>query len=178
MSNMKFEFTIRIEGLDAIAEAIGRLATAMGAPEKAQETSAQIGTGSVQNQAPAAPVNPAGTFPVAGQAATPVAGAAVQGQMPVTLPAQMQGQIPVTPPAPPAPQNQPQPGGTMIPTTAVPAAYTCDQLAVAASQLVNAGKQMRLHEILHGFGVNSLMEMAQEQYGAFAAALKAEGVKI
>ena len=66
----------------------------------------------------------------------------------------------------------------MIPTTAVPAAYTCDQLAVAVSQLVNAGKQMRLHEILHGFGVNSLMELAQEQYGAFAAALKAEGVKI
>lgn len=90
-----------------------------------------------------------------------------------------QPQIPVTPmqsttPTQPAatPVQQPQ-----IPTTAVPATHTMDELAVAASQLVNMGKQSRLFEILHGFGVSSLMELPQEKYCAFAGCLKAEGVK-
>ena len=75
---------------------------------------------------------------------------------------------------PQAPTAQP----SQVPTTAVPSSYTTDELAVAASQLVNMGKQDRLFEILHGFGVNSLMELPQDKYGAFAGCLKAEGVKI
>lgn len=67
--------------------------------------------------------------------------------------------------------------GAPIPTTAVPVTHTMDELAVAASQLVNMGKQQRLFEILHGFGVSSLMELPQEKYAAFAGCLKAEGVK-
>ena len=142
MSNMNTAgFTIRIEGLEGLADAIDRLAAAMGAPEKAAPVSMPGAQSPVQQN----PVSAQGQNP----AAQPVQ---MQGQIPVAPPVQMQGQIPVTPPA----QMQGQ-----IPTTAVPAAYTCDQLAVAASQLVNAGKQMRLHEILHGFGVNSLMELPQ-----------------
>lgn len=67
--------------------------------------------------------------------------------------------------------------GTTVPTTQVPATHTMDELAVAASQLVNMGKQQRLIEILNGFGVNSLVELPQEKYGAFAGCLKAEGAQ-
>lgn len=73
-----------------------------------------------------------------------------------------------------APVQQPQ----VIPTTEVPVTRTYDELAVAASQLVNMGKQQRLFEILAGFGVQSLMELPKEKYAAFAGCLQSEGVKM
>ncbi len=65
-----------------------------------------------------------------------------------------------------------------LPTTAMPQEFTQDQLSVAAAGLVNQGKQARLLELLHGFGVNSLVELPKERYGEFATALRAEGVVI
>ena len=98
-----------------------------------------------------------------------------QGQVPVQSSAAMPQQAPVQQQVP---QGQPPTAmPNQIPTTAVPMTHTTDELAVAASQLVNMGKQARLFEILHGFGVNSLMELPVEKYGAFAGCLKAEGVK-
>lgn len=64
-----------------------------------------------------------------------------------------------------------------VPTTAVPVTHTQDELAIAASQLVNMGKQQRLIEILSGFGVSSLVELPQEKYSAFAGCLKQEGAQ-
>lgn len=66
----------------------------------------------------------------------------------------------------------------MVPTTAVAQEYTQDQLAVACSGLVNQGKQMKLLQLLQGFGVAALVDLPKERYGEFATALRAEGAVI
>ena len=73
--------------------------------------------------------------------------------------------------------SQPPVAG-MVPTTAVAQEYTQDQLAVACSGLVNQGKQMKLLQLLQGFGVAALVDLPKERYGEFATALRAEGAVI
>ncbi|MCR4442171.1 MAG: hypothetical protein QHH10_08130 [Peptococcaceae bacterium] len=91
----------------------------------------------------------------------------------------------------PAPAVVPTP--TTIPTAApvapppaapaatVPTAtqtYTVEQLAVAATQLIDAGQRDRIIALLKSFGVDALMMLPKEQYGAFATQLRALGAKI
>ena len=78
--------------------------------------------------------------------------------------------------APPVVSQPPMAG--MVPTTAVAQEYTQDQLAVACSGLVNQGKQMKLLQLLQGFGVAALVDLPKERYGEFATALRAEGAVI
>ncbi|WP_144461828.1 hypothetical protein [Siminovitchia fortis] len=69
-------------------------------------------------------------------------------------------------------QEQPQAVPTSAPT------YTMDQLAVAATQLMDAGKREDLLQLLSSFGVQALTALPQEQYGAFATKLRDLGAKI
>ena len=75
-------------------------------------------------------------------------------------------------PAAPAPVN-PAPA---VPTTTQ--AYTMDQLAVAATQLVDAGRREELVALLTAFGVQALTQLPKEQYGNFATYLRSVGVRI
>lgn len=68
--------------------------------------------------------------------------------------------------------QQPQTVPTSAPT------YDMNQLAVAATQLMDAGKQPQLLELLASFGAQSLMQLPKEQYGAFATKLRELGAKI
>jgi|LSQX01.2.fsa_nt_gb hypothetical protein len=75
-------------------------------------------------------------------------------------------------------QQQIQPASqTVVPTSQAPT-YTMDQLAVAATQLVDAGKRDALLTILANFGVQALTELPKDRYGEFATALRQQGVKI
>ena len=91
---------------------------------------------------------------------------------------------PVTPaPAPAVPvQTTPAPAPvTAAPVTAVPtttASYTLDDLARAAMVLMDAGRQNELLGLLGQFGVDSLPNLPQQQYGAFATALRGMGAQI
>lgn len=89
----------------------------------------------------------------------------------------MQQSVPVDPPVTTGSSPVMQPPG-MVPTTAVAQEYNYDQLAVAASGLVNQGKQQKLFGILGSFGVNAMTELPKERYGEFATALRAEGAVI
>lgn len=75
----------------------------------------------------------------------------------------------------PAPITQPQ-SGTQIPTGTQ--SYTMDQLAVAATQLVDAGRRNDLVNLLSSFGVQALTSLPKEQYGNFATQLRAMGARI
>lgn len=75
---------------------------------------------------------------------------------------------PVTAPVQPQPQAVP----TSAPT------YNMDQLAVAATQLMDAGKRNELLQLLASFGVQALTQLPTEQYGAFATKLRELGAKI
>lgn len=84
----------------------------------------------------------------------------------------MPQQVPIAPQiqqASPAPQ-------TPVPTTDV--SYTYDQLAVAAAQLMDAGRRDELITIITQFGVKSLTELPKDKYGLFANALRSAGVNI
>ena len=94
-------------------------------------------------------------------------------------------QTPVTPTSNIVPQQAPvtvissavpQQASAAVPTAT--ATYTIDQLAYAASPLIDAGKLPELQALLGQFGVNILTELPAEQYGAFATALRGLGAKI
>ena len=137
---------------------------------------------------------------LATEAYPPVAALAQTTQQPASSMAQpYQSQLPLgtVPVQQPVAAQQPQPAMTqqsvaqqappvvsqppvagMVPTTAVAQEYTQDQLAVACSGLVNQGKQMKLLQLLQGFGVAALVDLPKERYGEFATALRAEGAVI
>ena len=74
----------------------------------------------------------------------------------------------------PTPQATQQPQA--VPTSAT--AYTFDQLAVAATQLTDAGRREEVLQLLNSFGVQALTALPKEQYGAFATKLRELGAKI
>lgn len=120
---------------------------------------------------PSALMNP---FPVI-QPPTPNAAAAYQPHQsipnPATYPAQPPvGAVPVVPQAAPAQQPAHVPTSTQT--------YTLEQLSVAATPLMDAGRQPELFALLGQFGVQSLMQLPKEQYGAFATALRGMGARI
>lgn len=96
--------------------------------------------------------------------------AAVQAPTQQPMPTQTSAQVPVQSPAQPAPTQQAVP--TSQPT------YAMDDLSRAAMTLMDTGRQDELRKLLAQFGVQSLPDLPQEQYGAFATALRGMGAKI
>ncbi|QIC08180.1 hypothetical protein GOP56_22840 [Brevibacillus sp. 7WMA2] len=106
--------------------------------------------------------------------------------VPVQQPLQgvQQQYVPPTPTSYQQPQQQTQPvqqtfnpaPGASVPTTTQ--TYTMDQLAVAATQLNDAGRRAELVSLLSSFGIQALTALPQEQYGAFATKLREMGAKI
>ena len=122
---------------------------------------------------PAVPIAPA--VPVAPiQTVAPVA-AVVPVQQPV-VPTPVQSAAPIQPtvsaasPVPTAPVPQAVPTSTRT--------YTPDELAKAAMQLMDSGRQNELLELLRQFGTNSIPALQPSQYGAFATALRGMGAQI
>lgn len=72
--------------------------------------------------------------------------------------------------------NLPTVQAPMVPTSN--RTYTMQQLAVAATQLVDAGRRSELVGLLNSFGVQAMTALPREQYGAFATQLRAFGAKI
>lgn len=69
------------------------------------------------------------------------------------------------------------PAPAVVPVAAAPS-YDMNQLAVAATQLMDAGRQPELINLLASFGVQALTQLPKEQYGNFATQLRAMGAKI
>lgn len=102
------------------------------------------------------------------QQAAPAMTQPVQQVAPATpQPVQTQQMAPVTPP--PVQQAPVQ--------TAAPS-YTTDDLARAAMTLMDSGRQGDLINLLAQFGTEALTQLPQEQYGAFATALRGLGAPI
>lgn len=65
-----------------------------------------------------------------------------------------------------------------IPTTQVVESFTMDQLAVAMSNAVNAGKMNIIQGILQQFGVQALTQINPADYNKVAILLKENGVEV
>ena len=147
------EITVNVTGLDNLANAIFALAKAAGnCKEGTQVIATKVAPVVQQTVVPTETVAPAATT------------------VPSTLPVQ-----PV--PAAPVAQNaasavNPVPTATATPT------YTMEQLAVAATGLIDAGKMQDVQNTLAALGAQTLMDLPQEKYGEFASAIKAIGAVI
>lgn len=85
---------------------------------------------------------------------------------------------PVQPPAPPAQAPTPpqQPAQSAVPTAAP--AYTLDDLGRAGVALMESGKKAEVEALVASFGVASLQQLPEAQYGTFATALRSLGAPI
>ena len=86
------------------------------------------------------------------------------------------GQAPAPAPSAASEAAQGIPTTPAVPTTAP--SYTRDDLSRAAMTLMDKGMQMQLQQLIQSYGVNSLVELPQEQYGNFATALRGMGAQI
>lgn len=160
------EITVKIDAPELVS-AIYTLATALETwnhgtiLKQSEETAATAAA-----QQPAVPTAPA-----------PEAAPVQPAQQPVmTAPAIPAPAIPVAQPMMTQGATALAPAAATVPTAAQ--TYTMEQLAVAATQLVDAGRRMELVQLLGSFGVQALTALPKEQYGAFATQLRALGAKI
>lgn len=147
------EITVNVTGLDNLAKAIFALANAAGNCK--EETQVQMDAIKVA--------------PVVQQTVAPTA---TTTTIPSTPPVQNIQPVPTTQAAPTAPPVNPVPTATATPT------YTMEQLAVAATGLIDAGKMQDVQNTLASLGAQTLMDLPQEKYGEFASAIKAIGAVI
>jgi hypothetical protein len=145
------EITVNVTGLDNLANAIFALAKAAGNCKEETQVDATKVT------------------PVVQQAVAPTA---TTTTVPSTPPVQNVQPVPTTQIAQAAPTVSPVPTATATPT------YTMEQLAVAATGLIDAGKMQDVQNTLAALGVQTLMDLPQEKYGEFASAIKAIGAVI
>lgn len=149
------EITVNVTGLDNLANAIFALAKAAGnCKEETQVDATKVA-------------------PVVQQAVAPAETAAqTTTTVPSTLPVQNVQPVPTTQTAQTAPTVSPVPTATATPT------YSMEQLAVAATGLIDAGKMQDVQNTLASLGAQTLMDLPQEKYGEFASAIKAIGAVI
>lgn len=102
----------------------------------------------------------------------------VAGQPPATpvTPAAPVPPAPATAPAAPTAPAQNAPTARAVPTSAP--SYTRNDLSRAAMTLMDKGMQAQLQQLIQSYGVNSLVELPQDQYGNFATALRGMGAQI
>lgn len=145
------EITVNVTGLDNLANAIFALANAAGnCKEETQMDAIKVA-------------------PVVQQTVAPTA---TTTTVPSTPPVQNIQPVPTTQATPTAPPVNPVPTATATPT------YTMEQLAVAATGLIDAGKMQDVQNTLASLGAQTLMDLPQEKYGEFASAIKAIGAVI
>ena len=151
------EITVNVTGLDNLVNAIFALANAAG--NYKEETQVQMDATKVT--------------PVVQQTVAPTAAATTVSSTP---PVQNVQPVPTTQTAPMAPVAQnTAPAASPVPTATATPTYTMEQLAVAATGLIDAGKMQDVQNTLASLGAQTLMDLPQEKYGEFASAIKAIG---
>lgn len=152
------EIAVNVTGLDNLAKAIFALAKAAGNCKEETQVDATKVT------------------PVVQQAVTPTA---TTTTVPSTPPVQNVQPVPTTQTAQAAPVAQnTAPAASPVPTATATPTYTMEQLAVAATGLIDAGKMQDVQNTLAALGAQTLMDLPQEKYGEFASAIKAIGAVI
>lgn len=148
------EITVNIPGLEGLVEALKGMAVSTPVSELLVAEAIQP----IQQPLQAPPVNqdPPTVYAPAPQQTAP----------PITVPVDQPIQQPVQAP----------PVGMGIPTSDVN--YTNEQLAVAMTSLVDAGKMDAVRALLNRFNAPSLMQLPKEMYGAFANELRQMGAKL
>lgn len=170
---LEIKVTVEIPGLMELARAIAGV-TAGQAAQPVQAQSALVTQQPPTQQFAQAPVQ---SVPVAQQPApqqynqVPVQSAPVTPQ---SAP-QQYNQAPVQSAPVQQPQAQQQ---ASVPTTHATQQYTQDQVAIAMTQLMDAGKIDVVTGIMQQFGVQTLMQIPKDRYPELAVILRQAGAQI
>lgn len=172
------DVTIRIEKMDELIAALnnvsgiiggGKIAitepTAAAPPVPTQVPIQQSMSVQQPMQQPLSVQQPAQQMPVA-----PIPQTSVPTQAPVQQPYSAQ-----------IAQNVQMPAQAMtgsIPTTAVAQEYTQEQVSIAMSGLMDAGKKDAVMQILAAFGVQALVQIPKEQYPELVMKMREAGATI
>ena len=152
------EITVNVTGLDNLANAIFALAKAAGNCKEETQVDATKVTPAVQ------------------QAVAPTA---TTTTVPSTPPVQNIQPVPTTQTAQAAPVAQnTAPAASPVPTATATPTYPMEQLAVAATGLIDAGKMQDVQNTLASLGAQTLMDLPQDKYGEIASSIKASGAVI
>lgn len=187
------EFKLTIEApaltdaIKALASAIGQINTAAepAKPKKERATKTAAAPAEPTAEAPAQQTPP----PAPAPAPAPIQQTPAPVQQPVSTPAPVQQApiaVPTPPPAPvalapaPAPMQQPAAPVQQPPVSQFvqPKTYTAEEIGRAGSLLLEQGKMNDLAQLLAAFGVQSINQLAPEQYPAFAASMRGLGVNV
>lgn len=168
------EIVLKIEGIETLNSKLDGVTAALLSlmEHGANINNIQQPQEPVQTTTPQAPIQQATTpNPVPVKTPEYITPAANQfiGQQATTTPVQAPQPVAPTFPTQQAPQAPVQ---TQIPT------YTQQDLALAATQLMDSGKQADVLNLIASFGVQALTQLPQEQFGNFATALRTLGAKI
>lgn len=82
--------------------------------------------------------------------------------------------VPAAPPIAPVTT----PAAPPVPPVAAAPSYTKEQLCVAGAELTTSGKTNELIALMAQFGINQINALPENQYGAFATALRGLGAQI
>lgn len=164
---MNVQVTIKIDR-EAIAELAGVFREALGSALNGQQ---QVSGQTAQQMPQPMPTVPS-QMPQAAQP-VPVAQPPQPGQQAYSAQIAQKTQLP----------PQAVTGGIAVPpqglpTTAVPQEYTQDQLAVAFTGLIDAGRRDAVTQILGMFGVQALTQIPKERYPELALKLREAGANI
>lgn len=160
------DVTIKVTGLDKMADAIMKLAEAMEGKAVSTVAVPEVKKENEQNVQPMAQQQPVQYQSYGQQIAEhfPNANTGMQNPQPVTQ-QQIVGTQTQQPVQQPAVQTSTQ-------------TYTLDDLSRAAMLLMDTGMQAQLQQLLLNHGVESLPQLPVEQYGAFATELRGLGAQI
>ena len=161
---MEMTLNVKITGLENLVAVLEKFASTVPKISTAVNDSVPVVT-TPEQAIPATQSAPVNSI----QAPQPVVSQAIPA-VPVSQPTQQ----PVAPVVPVAPTNVVQ--APVVPTTVQ--TYTQEQLALAATALVDAGRLGELQALLAAFNIQALTQLPQEQYGNFATQLRALGAKI
>ncbi len=184
--HIELEGNTALEVADELKELLSALETGT---EKAKPSSRKKGgSTTAANNAANTPV-PMPTAPAPGPAPVPMPAVPTPGPAPVPMPTAPAttaiqtppvASTPVLPPAAPATTattavQAPSAAPAPVPTTP---AITLEAISVAGSSLIDAGKMDDVMALIARYGVQTITQLKESDYPAFAAELRALGAKI
>ena len=161
--NLKLEIKLEkntMEAVKALADSIKGVTLTVDSPQVINVAPHQPQATPPQDQPPVVDVPPSTAYDA------PVPQPPVQDADPVSQ------TLPVLQPVPDAVPQTPPPVQTQAPV------YTPQQLAIAATQLMDAGRQNDVLALLARFNVQALTQLTPDMYGSFATELRLMGAKI
>lgn len=158
---MEMTLNVKITGLENLVAVLEKFISTV--PQIANDSVPAVTT--TEQAMPAIQTQSVPINPVQAPQPAPQAISAVPVSQPVAQPV---AAVPVAP--------TPVVQAPAVPTTVQ--TYTQEQLALAATALVDTGRLKELQALLATFGIQALTQLPQEQYGNFATQLRALGAKI